>query len=103
MIRSHGGAGECRATAAGVERHGGLLWLARQAGAGPWAAHAPAVLLVSSAYYIATVYGGGWLEVTAVSALPLLVAAAWALVRAGEWRTGPAVALAGATILFTGS
>ncbi|WP_445150318.1 hypothetical protein [Baekduia sp. Peel2402] len=83
--------------------YGGLSWLARQAGAGPWAAHAPAVLLVSSAYYVATVYGGGWLEVTAVSALPLLVASAWALVSAGEWRTGPALALAGATILFTGS
>jgi hypothetical protein len=83
--------------------YGGLYWLARLAGLSPWASHAPGALLVSSAYYVATVYGGGLMEVIAISALPLMVAAAWALARAERFERAPAAALALATILFTGS
>lgn len=83
--------------------YGGLYWLARLAGLDPWAAHAPAALLVSSAYSVATVYGGGLMETIAVSALPLLVASAWALARAERFERAPAAALALATALFTGA
>lgn len=83
--------------------YAGWFWLARLAGLNRWLAHAPGVLFVTSSYYVATVYGGGWLETTAVSALPLLAASAWSVARADRLRVGPALALAWSTFLFTGS
>jgi hypothetical protein len=83
--------------------YGGLFWLARQLGVRGLLAHAPAIVFVTSAYYISDPYGrGAWAEFIAVSALPLVLAASLRLVR-GRWRVGPVACLVAATVLFTGS
>jgi hypothetical protein len=79
--------------------YGGLLWLARQLGVKGLMAHAPAIVFVTSAYYVTNLYGrGAWVEFVAVSALPLLCAAALRLVR-GRWRAGPVACLVAASVV----
>jgi hypothetical protein len=83
--------------------YGGLFWLARQLGVRGAIAHAPAIVFVTSAYYITNLYGrGAWAEFMAVSALPLVIAASLRLVR-GPWRVGPIVCLVAASVVFSGS
>ena len=83
--------------------YGGLFWLARQLGVRGVTAHAPAIVFVTSAYYITDLYGrGSWTEFMAVSAFPLVLAASLRLVR-GRWRVGPVVCLVAATVVFSGS
>jgi hypothetical protein len=83
--------------------YGGLFWLARQLGVRGALAHAPAIVLLTSAYYVTNLYGrGAWAEFMAVSALPLVLAASLRLLR-GRWRAGPVVCLVAATALFSGS
>jgi hypothetical protein len=83
--------------------YGGLFWLARQLGVRGAIAHAPAIVFVTSAYYITDLYGrGAWAEFMAVSALPLVMAASLRLVR-GRWRVGPIACLVGASMVFSGS
>jgi uncharacterized integral membrane protein len=66
-------------------------------------AHAPAIVFVTSAYYVTTLYGkGAWVEFTAVSMLPLVLAASLRLVR-GRLSVGPVACLVAATALFSGS
>ena len=62
--------------------YGGLFWLARQLGVKGLLAHAPAIVFVTSAYYISDLYGkGAWAEFMAVSMLPLVLAASLRLAR----------------------
>ncbi len=83
--------------------YGGLFWLARQLGVKGVLAHAPALVFVTSAYYVTDLYGrGAWAEFMAISALPLAMAASLRLVR-GRWRIGPAVCLVAAATVFSGS
>ncbi len=83
--------------------YGGLFWLARQLGLRGALAHAPALVFVTSAYYVSDLYGrGAWAEFIAVSALPLVLAASLRLVR-GRWRVGPVVCLVAASAAFSGS
>jgi hypothetical protein len=83
--------------------YGGLFWLARQLGVRGWLAHAPALVFVTSAYYVTDLYGrGAWAEFMAVSALPLLAAASLRLVR-GRWRVGPVACLVAASAVLSGS
>jgi hypothetical protein len=83
--------------------YGGLFWLARQLGVRGAIAHAPAIVFVTSAYYVTNLYGrGAWAEFMAVSALPLVIAASLRLVR-GRWRVGPVVCLVAASVVFSGS
>jgi hypothetical protein len=83
--------------------YGGLFWLARQLGVKRLLAHAPAIVFVTSAYYVTNLYGrGAWAEFMAVSALPLLCAASLRLVR-GRWRVGPVACLVAASVVFSGS
>ena len=83
--------------------YGGLFWLARQLGVKGLLAHAPAIVFVTSAYYVTDLYGrGDWTEFMAVSALPLVLAATLRLVR-GRWRVGPVVCLVAATVVLSGS
>lgn len=84
--------------------YGGWWWLARQAGLGPWLAHAPAVVFVTGPYYLAIIYAtGGFGEFMAVSAIPLLLASAFSVLRAERLRAGPAALLAVSVMAFTGS
>src|SRR6516165_3815235 len=83
--------------------YGGLFWLARQLGVKGLLAHAPAIVFVTSAYYVTDLYGkAAWAEFMAVSALPLLLAASLRLVR-GRWRVGPVACLVAASVVFSGS
>ena len=83
--------------------YGGLFWLARQLGVKGLLAHAPALVFVTSAYYITALYGkGAWAEFMAVSMLPLVLAASLRLLR-GRLSVGPVVCLVAATTVFSGS
>jgi hypothetical protein len=83
--------------------YGGLFWLARQLGVKGVLAHAPALVFVTSAYYITDLYGkGAWAEFVAVSMLPLVLAASLRLVR-GRLSVGPVACLVAASALFSGS
>jgi hypothetical protein len=94
---------ELMTVAAIAAAYGGLFWLARQLGVKGLLAHAPAIVFVTSAYYVTDLYGrGAWAEFNAVSALPLVLAASLRLVR-GRWRFGPVACLVAACVVFSGS
>jgi hypothetical protein len=83
--------------------YGGLFWIARQLGVRGALAHAPALVFVTSAYYITDLYGrGAWAEFMGVSSFVLVLAAALRLVR-GPWRAAPVICLVAASFLFGGS
>jgi hypothetical protein len=83
--------------------YGGIFWLARQLGVKGLLAHAPAIVFVTSAYYISDPYGrGAWAEFIAVSALPLVLATSLRLAR-GRWRVAPVACLVAASVVFSGS
>ncbi len=94
---------EVATLAAMAAAYGGLFWIARQLGVRGAMAHAPALVFVTSAYYVTDLYGrGAWAEFMGVSALPLVLAASLRLVR-GRWRVGPVICLVAATVVFSGS
>jgi hypothetical protein len=83
---------------------GGFAWLSRQLGLRSWMAYVAGFFFVTSAYYVANVYSrGAWAEFVATSALPLLVAAGLALLRAERLRVWPVLAFLFAVVIFTGS
>lgn len=82
----------------------GMLWLGRQLGLRDWTAHAPALAVVTSAYYITNLYGrGAWPEFMAVSMLAPLAAGGLYLVRAETWRPWPVLVFAASVVIFSGS
>jgi hypothetical protein len=94
---------EAVTVAAIAAAYGGLFWLARQLGVKGLLAHAPAIVFVTSAYYVTNLYGrGAWAEFMAVSMLPLVLAASLRLVRR-RWRFWPVACLVAASALFSGS
>lgn len=94
---------EIMTVAAIAAAYGGLFWLARQLGVRGVAAHAPAIVFVTSAYYITDLYGrGAWPELLATSMLPLVIASALRVVR-GPPRVAPGVCLVAASVVFSGS
>jgi putative flippase GtrA len=94
---------EIMTVAAIAAAYGGLFWLARQLGVRGVAAHAPAIVFVTSAYYITDLYGrGAWTELLATSMLLLVIASALRVVR-GPPRVAPAVCLVAASVVFSGS
>lgn len=91
-------------TAAFLMAMGGLIWLAHLAGVRTWLAAVPAVVFVSSAYWLTNVYGrGAFPELLATSALPLSIAAGTALIHSGRVRTIHMVAFVIGAIALTGS
>ncbi len=83
--------------------YAGCLWLARQLGVRGLKAHAPALVFVTSAYYVTNIYGrGAWPEFIATSMPPLLIAAGLRLVR-GHWGLGPLACFVVAMVFFSGS
>ena len=84
--------------------YGGALWLARELGVRGWMAHAPAITFTASAYYVSNLYGrGAWPEVIATSAIPLLVASGWRLIRDEQIRVVPSVLFVLSAVFFAGS
>jgi hypothetical protein len=84
--------------------YGGLYWMARQAGVGPWPAHIPSIIFVSSPWYLSSIYvWGSWGQNTAFSALLLVLAAGFSILRADRLKAWPAAALAIGVVFYTGS
>ena len=84
--------------------YGGFFWIARQSGLRGWSAHIPALVFLTSAYYVALIFSrGAWPETVATSAIPLVVASGLALLRAESWRLGPVAAFVVSVVVFTGS
>jgi len=82
----------------------GTLWLGRQFGLRRWLAHAPALTVASSAYYITDLYGrGAWPEFIAASSIAPLIASGVYLIRAPAWRPWPVLVFVVSTVAFTGS
>ncbi len=82
--------------------YGGMLWLGRELGLRGLAAHAPALVVVTSAYYITNLYGrGAWTEFMITSAIAPLLASSVHLVRAKVWRPLPIAIFALSTTLLT--
>ena len=95
---------EIMTVAAIAAAYGGLFWLARQLGVRGIAAHAPAIVFVTSAYYITGPYGrGAWSEFMATSMMLLVIASALRVVRGPPRVALPAVCLVAASVLFSGS
>src|ERR1700760_1197462 len=87
-----------------VASYAGWYWLARTAGLGRWEAQVPALLFISSAYYLTLIYArGDWAEFVAVSALPLLAAAALRVLLARRMPIGWGIVLACSALVFFGS
>jgi hypothetical protein len=87
-----------------VGAYGGTLWLGREFGLQSWLAHAPALAVVTSAYYITNIYGrGDTPELIATSSIAPLAASAVHLVRAPRWRVLPVLVFAVSAVIFTGS
>lgn len=83
--------------------YGGMWWLGRQLGLGRWAAHLPAFVVVTAAYYLTDAYArGAWPELVALSAVPMFIAGAARLLT-GPWRAGPVALFVLATVVLTGS
>lgn len=84
--------------------YGGILWIGRQFGLRGWLAHAPAVTVVTSAYYITDLYGrGAWPELVAISAIAPLIASGIHLVRVERWQVWPVLIFVVSVVLFSGS
>jgi hypothetical protein len=84
--------------------YGGLVWLGRQLGIRGWVAHAPALVFVTSAYYVSDIYGrGAWPEFVAVSMLPLVIAGGWYVARSPNLRVLPTAIFVLATVVLSGS
>ena len=84
--------------------YGAVVWLGRQFGVRGLLAHAPALAVVTSAYYITNLYGrGAWTEFMAVAAIAPLLASAVHLARARVWRPSPVLVFVASAVVFTGS
>jgi hypothetical protein len=91
-------------TAAIAASYLGMLWIGRELGLRGWMIHAPALTVVTSAYYITNLYGrGAWTELMATAVMPPLLASAVHLVRARRWRLGPTLVFVVSVIVFSGS
>ncbi|MDQ6835500.1 MAG: hypothetical protein M3016_04865, partial [Actinomycetota bacterium] len=84
--------------------YGGWYWLSRIAGVGRWLAHVPGFVFITSGYYLTLIYArGDFAEFSAISQIPLIVAAGLSVLLSDRVRLWPALALAISTLLFVGS
>ncbi len=84
--------------------YGGVVWLARQLGLRGRAVHAPALVVVTSAYYITNLYGrGAWPEFMAVAAIAPLLASSVYLIRTPVWQPWSVLVFVLSTVVFSGS
>jgi hypothetical protein len=82
----------------------GMVWLGREFGLRGWVRHAPALVVVTSAYYITNLYGrGAWTEFIATAVISPLLASGIHLARASRWRVGPMLVFIVSAIIFSGS
>ncbi len=82
----------------------GMMWLGQELGLRGWASHAPAVAVVTSAYYITNLYGrGAWTEFMGTAVIAPLLASGVHLVRSRRWRPWPVFVFVVSAVIFTGS
>ncbi|HEX3804253.1 MAG TPA: hypothetical protein VHV75_15565 [Solirubrobacteraceae bacterium] len=82
----------------------GTLLLARQAGLSTWWSQLPALVVVTSAYFVTDIYGrGAWPEFVAGAAIAPMLASASAVVKSSPLGTRAMVGLVFYTMLLTGS
>jgi hypothetical protein len=82
----------------------GVVSIGRQLGLRGWMSHAPALTVVTSAYYITNLYGrGAWTEFVATAAISPLVASGASLARAPRWRVGTILVFTASVVIFSGS
>jgi hypothetical protein len=82
--------------------YGAILWLGREFGLRGLPAHAPALVVLTSAYYTTDLYGrGDWTEFMVASSLAPLMASGVHLVRAKSWRPLPMAIFVASAMLFT--
>jgi hypothetical protein len=87
-----------------VGAYAGWLWLCTQLSLSGWRAHVPAILFVTSAYYVTNIYGRGDMgEVVATSMIPLGIACGVNLIKARRLHVAPLALFVTAVIFFTGS
>lgn len=83
--------------------YGGTFWIARQAGIRGLAAHLPATIVVTGAYYLSLAYGrGSWPELVSTSMIPLVLALALRIARRGP-TPGLVLGLGAVTAIWSGS
>jgi hypothetical protein len=81
----------------------GVWLLARQAGVRAFVAHLPALIFVTSAYYVTDLFArGAWPEFAALSALPFVLAYGLRLLRE-PWTVRPVALFAFGAVILTGS
>jgi hypothetical protein len=84
--------------------YGGMVWLGREFGLRGWMSHAPALVVVTSAYYITNLYGrGAWTEFMATAVIAPLLASGVHLMRAPRWRAWPVLVFVASMVIFSGS
>jgi hypothetical protein len=82
----------------------GMVWLGRELGLRGWTSHVPALVVVTSAYYITNLYGrGAWTEFMATAVIAPLLASGVHLVKAERWRPAPTFVFVLCTVIFSGS
>jgi hypothetical protein len=87
-----------------ISAYGGTLWLGRELGLRGWLAHAPALVVITSAYYVSNLYARSDIpELVTTSALAPLVASTVHLARTPRWRVLPVLAFTASAVIFTGS
>jgi hypothetical protein len=87
-----------------VVAYAGCWWTASQMGLRGWIAQAPAVLFVTSSYYVSNLYGrGDFPEAVATSLIPLVAASGIWLGRASRWRPLPLFVFIAAVFFLAGS
>jgi hypothetical protein len=84
--------------------YGGAWWGSRLIGLDRWMAHLPPVAIVASPYWLSLVYGkGAFAELVAVSAIPLLISGAGAVLFLPRSRERGLAAVAGAAFVVSAS
>jgi len=83
--------------------YGGMVWLGSLMGLPRLMRHVPAIIFVTSAYFITDIYArGAWPEFVALSALPLIVAGGVRLLT-GPWTASSVAGFAIGVIALSGS
>lgn len=87
-----------------IAAYGGMLWLGRQCGLRGPRAHVPAIVVLTSAFYVTQLYGrADSPEFMALSMLPMVVASGAHLLRSARWTVIPVITFLVSTVLFSGS
>jgi hypothetical protein len=87
-----------------IVAYAGCWWVAAQMGLRGWPAHVPAVLFVTSSFYVSNLYGrADFPEAVGTSAISLVAASGLWLARADRWRPLPLFTFLVSVFFLTGT